>query len=172
MNREALQRSEPRPQRRRFEDEDDEPRVRRLDCPYCQKRIGSSEETCRWCGRNLDPNLVEGELVRLRTERRRQDVLALAFGIPGFLVFMGGSFLSRVFLKGRGWELELLAYSIVILGAALLLVGCVFFAKHKGQHPALGLLVFASCIGLIILLVIEDTKAKQIRRLKRFIRSY
>ncbi len=172
MIRETQQPLEPtRSRPRRYEEDDEDLRSRRIDCPYCRETISSTAEGCRWCGRSIDVDLIEEDLHRLEKERTRQNLLSFAFGIPGLLLFVGG-YIARGVLGVNGAGNELLAFPIFLLGAALLLVGSIFFARYKGQHSALGLLVFGGCIGLIVLLVIDDKKSKQIRRLKRFLRDY
>ena len=45
---------------------------------------------------------------------------------------------------------------VIILGTALLLVGFAYYAKAKGRSPVWCLVAFLSCIGLIILALLED----------------
>jgi hypothetical protein len=160
-----------RPRRPRDEEEEDDRRFRRIDCPYCREPISSAARGCRWCGKSIDPDRIEEDLDRLKRERTRQNLLSFAFGVPGLVLLVAGQ-IARVGLKAHGWEYVLMGSAVVLLGAALFVVGGIFYAKYKGQHPALGLLVLAGCIGLIVLLSINDKKGKQIRRLKRFLCDY
>jgi hypothetical protein len=144
----------------------DDRRFRRIDCPYCREPISSAARGCRWCGKSIDPDRIEEDLDRLKRERTRQNLLSLALGIPGFLLLVSSE-IARGQLKAQGLE-----YVMTVLGAALFVVGGIFYAKYKGQHPALGLLILAGCIGLIVLGVINDKKSRQIRRLRQFLREY
>jgi DNA-directed RNA polymerase subunit M/transcription elongation factor TFIIS len=172
ITREARQHSEPvLSGRRHYEEDDDDLRSRRIDCPYCRETISSTADGCRWCGRSIDVELIEEDLHRLQKERTRQNLFSFAFGIPGLLLLVGGD-IGRAVLRVNGAGNEFLAFPIMFLGAALLFVGSIFFARYKGQNSALGLLVFGGCIGLIVLLVMDDKKSRQIRRLKRFLRDY
>jgi hypothetical protein len=152
-------------------DEEDDLRSWPIDCPYCQERIPSSDERCRWCGRKVDCASVEDELVRLRKERTLYNLLSIAFGLPGLALSAMTSPVMDATKQGGAGNATLL-WPIVLLGPVLLLVGVIFYAKYKGQHAAYGLFILLGCIGLIVLAVLNDKKAKQIRRLKRFLDDY
>lgn len=45
---------------------------------------------------------------------------------------------------------------VQLLGAALMLIGCVFYAKAKGYHGAFGLFGLLSIVGLLVLVCLKD----------------
>jgi hypothetical protein len=160
-----------RPRRPFDEEDEDDRRFRRIDCPYCQEPISSTARGCRWCGKSIDPYQIEDDLHRLQKERMRENLLSFAFGVPGLALAVSGNAI-RVFLGAHKLEHGILGLGVMILGAALLVVGGIFYAKYKGQHPALGLLILTGCIGLIVLLVIKDRRGGRIWRFRRYLREY
>jgi len=49
-----------------------------------------------------------------------------------------------------------LGFGLTLVGAVFFIWGCCSYAKGKGYHWALGFLGLLSCIGLLILVVLQD----------------
>ena len=88
----------------------------------------------------------------------RYNRVSVLFGVPGFLLQVGGNFatVSTAQAGTTTTTLSPLGRLAILAGTALLLVGLAFYAKAKGRHPAWCLMAFLSIIGLIVLACLED----------------
>jgi hypothetical protein len=88
---------------------------------------------------------------------------SLLYGVPGLLLQIGCNIPGILAANGHSsasWFLELCAIGEWV-GTGLLIAGFCYYAKAKGRSGAWGLVAFLSCIGLIILVCLEDkTKNK------------
>jgi len=71
----------------------------------------------------------------------------------GLLLQIGGYMVPVVFFREFNWGLTLACFAI---GAALLIVGCMYYALGKGYRRELGLLGLLSVFGVIALIYMPD----------------
>jgi len=71
----------------------------------------------------------------------------------GLLLQIGGYMVPVVFFREFNWGLTLACFAI---GAALLVVGCMYYAVGKGYRRELGLLGLLSVFGVIALIYMPD----------------
>lgn len=76
----------------------------------------------------------------LRRAIKKYNTMSFALGLPGVVLQAVG----RTMADGLGTVL-------VLAGAGLFVAGLWFYAKMRGQHPALCLLGLVSCLGMLIL---------------------
>ena len=78
---------------------------------------------------------------------------SLMFGAPGITLQIG----SYIALESSWSAVSPVILSLSLLtGTGLLLVGIAYYAKAKGQHPALCVLGLLSIIGLVVLSTLPD----------------
>jgi hypothetical protein len=70
---------------------------------------------------------------------------SFVFGVPGIILQIAGTFIGP-------WG----AYSSILLGTVLLMIGLGYYAKAKGQSFAWCAAGFLSVLGLLLLLLLED----------------
>ena len=71
---------------------------------------------------------------------------SFVFGVPGIALQIAGNFIGS-------WGP---AYSSILLGTILLMIGLGYYAKAKGQSFAWCAAGFLSVLGLLLLLLLED----------------
>jgi uncharacterized membrane protein YjjP (DUF1212 family) len=71
---------------------------------------------------------------------------SFVFGAPGIILQIAGTFIGP-------WGP---AYSSILLGTVLLMIGLGYYAKAKGQSFAWCAAGFLSVLGLLLLLLLED----------------
>lgn len=88
---------------------------------------------------------------------KRLNRISLAWGVPGLLVQIAG-----VILRDTAATVGslVLGWTVLLIGAAMLIVGLAYYAKAKGYHPAWGLLGLLSLIGFIVLGVMPDRQRR------------
>jgi hypothetical protein len=74
----------------------------------------------------------------------------IAVGV-GFVVEVLGRVLTL-----SGGPIAILGIVITVVGAVIFITGCFFYAEAKGYSRYLGLLGLASCIGLLVLIILPD----------------
>jgi hypothetical protein len=88
---------------------------------------------------------------------------SLLYGVPGLVIQIASIVPLQMAVSGHAsapWILALCAIGKWV-GTGLLVAGFCYYAKAKGRNGAWGLVAFLSCIGLIILVCLEDkTKNK------------
>lgn len=89
-------------------------------------------------------------------QRTRYNLLSFALGIPGLLAYFGSAVIANLAQSQDAPALMIFSTVGIVLAIALLGGGFAFSAMYKGYHPALGLLGFLGCIGLIIIAVLPD----------------
>lgn len=70
----------------------------------------------------------------------------------GLLIQVGGTFLRFIDMG--------LMYACIAIGAAVLVIGCMFYAQAKGFRRELGLLGLLSLVGVIALIFMRDKEAQ------------
>ena len=86
---------------------------------------------------------------------------SLAFGIPGLILQIGSEVAPVLWGWGHfppSWIVILCDIGI-LAGGILLIIGLCYYAKSKGRNAAWGLFGFLSCIGIAVLLLLEDKSA-------------
>jgi hypothetical protein len=83
----------------------------------------------------------------------RLNRISLAWGIPGILIQLAGTF---VCLFAEDPCIAAVAWLASLAGTALLMVGLAYYARAKGRSPAWCLLGLLGVLGLIGLVVLKD----------------
>jgi hypothetical protein len=107
---------------------------------------------------------MHAEYVRLTAERKKWNVLSLAFGGPGLV-------LSLVFTKFEGHVHPWALGGIAALGIGAFALGLVFGVKYKGRNGNWAWVFPLSIIGLIILATLEDHTKARLDAMKRDLQS-
>ncbi len=84
---------------------------------------------------------------------KRYNNLSLALGVPGIILQIVGNVVAQA---NAGTGIGLLGLPISLVGTALLVAGLAYYAIAKGRSGWWGLCGFLSCIGLLILALLED----------------
>lgn len=73
----------------------------------------------------------------------------------GVGVGIGLEFLGRALIASGG-VLVFVGFPVLLVGVGFFIWGCFNYSEGKGYPPALGLLGLASCLGLIVLVLLPD----------------
>ena len=84
---------------------------------------------------------------------KRYNNISLALGVPGIILQFAGNVIAQA---DPDAATALLGLLVLLLGTGLLIAGLAFYAIAKGRSGAWGLCGFLSCLGLIILALLED----------------
>ena len=117
--------------------------VESRECPYCAERIEAEAQRCPSC-RSV---LVIGDVSRVAKRLELARVLSILLSIAGVLLPWLGGLLTR----GRPIPIGALQW----LGMGITIVGLGLLARLKGRSLFWGLLGSISCIGLLIVVMIE-----------------
>ena len=77
----------------------------------------------------------------IRAEVKRLNMWSLGLGVPGLVIQLFGHSTNKSVLT--------------LIGTALFVSGLAMYARMRGRHPALGLLGLLSCLGTVILYLLE-----------------
>jgi hypothetical protein len=88
----------------------------------------------------IAPTISPERAEELRRKLKGYNAMSFALGIPGIVLQVVG--------RNMG---DVIGLVLVLTGAALFVGGLWFYAKMRGQHPALCLLGLISCLGMVIL---------------------
>ena len=73
--------------------------------------------------------------------------------ILGIILQFFGGFAQPIY---NSTLLEIIGWSIILLGTGLLMIGFSFYAKSKGRNPAWSMLALLSIVGWFVLICLKD----------------
>ncbi len=143
-------------------------------CPMCGGQLASAAIECPHCGERrvgdaslpADAAQLQEELDTLNENRRRNNMLGFAFGVPGLAMQIIGGVLSA-----QDEQLLLVGFVLRLLGLAMLMVGIGFVAAYKGRNPAWALLGLIGCIGLLVILFLKDYHKVRIQKIEALLKT-
>jgi len=141
-----------------------------LKCPYCREKVGPTENTCPRCDKDLEVAMIGAQLAWLLRQRRRNLLLAFAFGslfvVTTTVLFLssdlGVTLEEEPFLGALG--------ALVALISMCVALGCA--VSYKLDNVLWGLLVLFNIPGVALLLLLPDQKGRRIARMRRFIANH
>ncbi len=136
-----------------------------VTCDYCGKEVPADatielkgDRVCASCKEEAVGRIKSGITHEPLPQDRRDEIkdrisanktYSFLFGVPGFLLQVGGRFLMGT--PGQAGGAVPFGALIMLVGAGLLITGFVYYARSINRSGFWGLAGFLSCAGVIIL---------------------